>query len=120
MSPSPGGRAPARVNPDTTAHGPTATIPRMSPSTTPASAAGLRLRDRSRPSTLRRFRDYDGRVHYVPATRTDGSGFLTTHASCGRSLPAAVELPVPVVSPMNEVCRACSEELAARSALRLA
>jgi hypothetical protein len=83
----------------------------MSPSTTPVRAAGHRLR---------RFRDYDGRVHYVPATSTDGSGFLTTHASCGRSLPAAVELPVPVVSPMNEVCRACSKELAARSALRLA
>jgi hypothetical protein len=82
----------------------------MSPSTTPGPARGHRLR---------RFRDYDGRVHYVAAS-SDGSGFLTTHASCGRSLPAAVELPVPVVSPMNEVCRACSEELAARSALRLA
>ncbi len=89
----------------------------MSPSTTTAHSASSRLRDRARASTPRRFRDYDGRVHYVVATITDRSGFLTTHASCGRSLPAAVELPVPVVSPMNEVCRACSEELAARSAL---
>jgi hypothetical protein len=68
-------------------------------------------------TTPRRFRDYDGRVHYVATSSTERSGQLTTHASCGRSLAAAVELPLPEVSPMNEMCRACSEELAARGAL---
>jgi hypothetical protein len=67
--------------------------------------------------TPRRFRDYDGRVHYVAAVSTERSGHLTPHASCGRSLAAAVELSLLEVSPMNEVCRACSEELAARGAL---
>ena len=68
-------------------------------------------------TVLRRFRDYDGRIHYVAAASTKRSGQLTPHASCGRSLAAAVELALPEVSPMNEVCRACSEELVARGAL---